>query len=486
MATPQTRLRELLPGARELGALLAARALADAVAWASGFRALSDDDYARISIAQRFAQAPSIDPSGTSWLPAPFWLYGAAFRGFGAGLSVARVTAILLGLGATVLVYIAARTLGTSRLAAVLAAVLSCCSVRYSTLLGLAAVPEVPCAALLLFAATALARPAPGLRAWGVLALFTACLSRYEAWPIAAIFACFCGRDALKQRRVGYALCALAALAGPVAWLALGHATHGDALFFVARVADYRRALGGDPTSIWQRLLEYPWLLLRGAPALFVALLLVALLSREHPPLPRLSAGRSLLALLGMLAFLMLGSVRDGVPTHHAGRVLLPIWFFGCIVAAQGLVACGAIASRRVSVCVACVVLLPIALLLVQRNDFLDRSLEIEAGQVAREYAARTLGGPAQAEPELLIDTPDYGFFAVQAGFGSPRRTSVVVDHDPRHPRPDPFHSAQTQDLWGHPQAAFVIATPEHCALLEERCAKVWQNARFALLRCAR
>src|SRR5258706_10435931 len=98
----------------------------------------------------------------------------------------------------------AARALGTSKLSAVLAAVLSCFSVRYSTLLGIAAVPEVPCAALLLFAATTLARPAPGLRAWGALALFAACLSRYEAWPIAAIFACFCGWDALRQRRVGY------------------------------------------------------------------------------------------------------------------------------------------------------------------------------------------------------------------------------------------------------------------------------------------
>ena len=58
-----------------------------------GVWTLSDDDYARISIAQGFAREPHFDPSGTSWLPAPFWAYGAAFRAFGTGLSVARAWA---------------------------------------------------------------------------------------------------------------------------------------------------------------------------------------------------------------------------------------------------------------------------------------------------------------------------------------------------------------------------------------------------------
>jgi hypothetical protein len=33
---------------------------------------VSDDDYARVVIAQRLSLA--LDPSGTSWLPFPFWL----------------------------------------------------------------------------------------------------------------------------------------------------------------------------------------------------------------------------------------------------------------------------------------------------------------------------------------------------------------------------------------------------------------------------
>lgn len=86
MATAQARLGEFLPNARELAWLIAARGLACVVAWQSGFRALSDDDYARISIAQGFAAAPHWDATYTSWLPAPFWAYGALFRLFGPGL----------------------------------------------------------------------------------------------------------------------------------------------------------------------------------------------------------------------------------------------------------------------------------------------------------------------------------------------------------------------------------------------------------------
>ncbi|HEY0469062.1 MAG TPA: hypothetical protein VGC79_32940, partial [Polyangiaceae bacterium] len=216
---PETRLREFLPDARELAVLFGARGLACVAAWRSGFRALSDDDYARISIAQRFAQEAHFDPSGTSWLPAPFWAYGAAFRVFGSGLGVARTVAIVLALAATVLVYVAARVLGTSRMAAAVAAVLSCVLVPYSALLGVAALPEVPCAALLLFAAATLAASDPRLRALGGGALILACLSRYEAWPIAAVCATFCLWDAVRERRPAYLGGAALALAGPALWL---------------------------------------------------------------------------------------------------------------------------------------------------------------------------------------------------------------------------------------------------------------------------
>ncbi len=53
-----------------------AKLVASLAVLGSGFRAVSEDDYARIVIAQRFAAAPRLDPSGTRWLPLPFWLYG--------------------------------------------------------------------------------------------------------------------------------------------------------------------------------------------------------------------------------------------------------------------------------------------------------------------------------------------------------------------------------------------------------------------------
>ncbi|HEV8550575.1 MAG TPA: hypothetical protein VGQ57_16130, partial [Polyangiaceae bacterium] len=114
---------------------------------AAGFRAVSDDDYARVVIAQRFAEAPALDPSGTSWLPLPFWIYGTAFATFGGSLAVARGVAIALALGSMWLLLVAARWLGAGRFGAV-AGVLVAAVFPWSAWLGAAPVPEVPSAAL--------------------------------------------------------------------------------------------------------------------------------------------------------------------------------------------------------------------------------------------------------------------------------------------------------------------------------------------------
>lgn len=477
MVTPQARLRELLPDARELALLLAVRGIACVMAWDNGFRALSDDDYARITIAQRFAHAPSFNPSGTSWLPAPFWAYGAAFRGFGTGLGVARATAIALSLLATVLVYVAARVLGAGKLGALLGAALSCLVVPYSAYLGIAAVPEVPCAALLLFATATLVRPDPKLRAWGGLSLIAACLSRYEAWPCAGIFAGLSLCDALKQRRLGFAGSAALALVGPLWWLGLGRLQHGSALFFVARVTAYRRALGGNDASVLHRLLEYPVRVLSGAAELAGLLLVVRVLTRkaahEQP-----SYGRCTVAMLGLLAFLTLGSVRDGVPTHHAARVLLPIWFLGCVVAGSRAVPLIAKASGPARAAMGLVLLgwtwlmTPYAL---PGYDLAQRAPELEAGAAARDFTDRA----------LAIDTPDYGYFAVQAAFGSPLGTSVLDDHDPRHATANPFGSAATlNDALRARSARFVLVTKPHASLVDARCSQQWASPSYVLFSC--
>ena len=448
------------------------------LAWKNGFRALSDDDYARISIAQRFAHAPQLDPSGTSWLPAPFWAYGAAFRCFGTGLGVARATAITAGLAATVLVYLAARVLGAGRLGALLGAALSSLVSPYSAYLGIAAVPEVPCAALLLFGAATLSRRDLTLRCLGALALLAACWSRYEAWPIAAIFAGVCVWDAYRQRQLAFLGCAALALSGPLVWLAWGRVEHGHALFFVTRVTSYRRALGGSDASLSRRVFEYPALLFEGAAELSGLLLVVAMLTRKSTH-EQLSYRRCTWALLGMLAFLSLGSVRDGVPTHHAGRVLLPIWFFASVITGSRAALLVTAMSGPVRAAVGLAILAwtwlmtPFAL---PAHALAQRSPELEAGAAARSLT----------DGALAIDTPDYGYFAVQASFGSPANTTVLDDHDPRRPLPSPFSSAQALDrALRERHAGFVIVTKAHASLLDPRCSELWDNAGFALFRCS-
>ena len=54
-------------------AVIAAKAAVGAAVLIGGFRAVSDDDFARVVLAQQWAAHPTLDPTGTSWLPVPFW-----------------------------------------------------------------------------------------------------------------------------------------------------------------------------------------------------------------------------------------------------------------------------------------------------------------------------------------------------------------------------------------------------------------------------
>ena len=462
-------------------ALCAVRGLASLAAYSSGFRALSDDDYARISIAQRFAESASFDPSRTSWLPAPFWVYGAMFRVFGTDLSVARVTAIALSTAATLLVYVVARLLGACRPGALVGAALSAL-LPYSALLGIAAVPEVPCAALILFGAATLAPREPTLRALGGLSLTLACLSRYEAWPVAAVFAGFSLCDATKNRR--FVAGAAVALFGPVLWLLVGRAEHGHALFFVTRVASYRRALAPASSSpLALRLLEYPGFLLRAEPELGALFVVVASRAWRIADRQKLAAyRRSGLALFALLAFLMFGSTQGGVPTHHAARVLLPIWFFACVLCGHGLAhliarTAGGARVTWLSLCVAAALVgVLVRPKLLPQESFAERQLELAAGSEAKRRGVTA----------LAVDTTDYGYLAVQAAFGSPTRSSPLDDHDPRHARPlDPFlTSADLGRALRERGAPFLVATRAHAGVAGAGCAEVWQNAGFGLFDC--
>ena len=89
-ATPAGRL------AIELVSIVLLRLLGVLALLGSGFRAISDDDYARTVIAQRFVGAPKLDPSGTSWLPFPFHAMGAAMVLFGRSIEVARWASVVV------------------------------------------------------------------------------------------------------------------------------------------------------------------------------------------------------------------------------------------------------------------------------------------------------------------------------------------------------------------------------------------------------
>ncbi len=52
-----------------LAAIVAFKVALAGLVLARGFTHVSDDDYSRTVIAERFAHVPRLDPSGTSWSP---------------------------------------------------------------------------------------------------------------------------------------------------------------------------------------------------------------------------------------------------------------------------------------------------------------------------------------------------------------------------------------------------------------------------------
>jgi len=121
-----------------------------------GFRVVSDDDFARVVIAQRFAAAPRLDPTGTSWLPLPFWMNGAAMKLFGSSLEVARVLAVVSASLAGALVAGVAVAAGL-RVRRAIAASIVAAAMPWAMQLAVATVPEVPASACAAAGAIALA-----------------------------------------------------------------------------------------------------------------------------------------------------------------------------------------------------------------------------------------------------------------------------------------------------------------------------------------
>jgi hypothetical protein len=394
---------------REVGLVAALVALkVAAMLWAlrSGFAQISDDDYARTVIAQTFAHAPRLDPSGTSWLPFPFWLYGALMMIVGRSLTAAKIIAFVLGALTPALPYAGLRSMQIPRNSAFAGAALASLT-PWSVWLGLAPVPEgwagACAAAALFFLAGERAMFAAGLA-------LVASLSRYEAWPVAAFVAVVCGVRARRDRTNIAA--AVVAASGIAFWLANNALTHGDAFHFVARVAAFRRA--SAPTlSIAARIAEYPLALVRDACEIAaLAAVAAGVASRD-----RALRSRWVLPLAGaacVLAFLVYGDVRDGAPTHHAARALLPIFGVLAAFAADAIVT----PSRpRVAV--------PLALATLAFVLF--RARAVPGASPSERRDAQIARGRELAHTATALDvTPcAYEHFALIAAYAAPETVTI-------------------------------------------------------------
>lgn len=320
----------------DIAALIVLRVVLSIGAIRYGFLAVSDDDFARTVIAESFAHSPKLDPSGTSWLPFPFWITGAAMMVLGRTIAVAKIVSWVLGSVGIGAFYFSLRQAGTARLFSFLAVFLGLLA-PWNVWLGVAAVPEVFTA---YFAATALVSAGDRenvARPYALVLLFCASLSRYEAWPICGVVACAEIAKAARIREVRRAaiVSSLFALSGPALWMVWNRVSHGDFLHFLFRVSRFRKAAGEAEGSFVSKLISFPALLLRvdGVLVAIALFVLILLLTRKDRFDSRLAARAHTVfrGAVAVLLFLAIGSANDGAPTHHAERALLPVILLLCV-----------------------------------------------------------------------------------------------------------------------------------------------------------
>lgn len=454
---------------------LVLRAAAMGLARYAGFVAMSDDDYARVAIAQAFAFEPHWDASGSSWLPFPFWLTGGVMRLSSTTWLTAEVLAWVTSCCSVLLFLWCAHAVGLRKfwwgLSGCAFAVLP-----HAVWLGTAVVPEGYAAVLALAGVCAFYAPLSH-RFVGVSCLLLATLSRYEVWPVAFIVGAAFGWRSLQSHHsarptthttreashagpsvlgttargateagclVNVALAAVC-IAGPVGWMVHGLLSHGDGLFFVKRVADYRAALGGSPKTWLAVLSNYPAALFTCEPVLLMVALVAGAATYASrrtrratvagtPNAHEAGTGGSadvgpllIYAALVQLVFLVWGDVRDGAPTHHPERALLLTWLLALLLSLRSLQMAAAVSPRPWVAWIGGGVLCGIASGLwwmLPSKHFTDRSAEVALGaQLAEEL------GPSR---RLFVETEGYEYIAVSVGTGKPWLVDGYSRHDPR------------------------------------------------------
>ncbi len=388
--------------------------------------AVSDDDFARVFIAEGFARAPSWDPSGTSWLPFPFFLDGGAMIFFGAELEVAQVTAVFrsgVGVG---LLFLAACWLGLPPARASLCALASAL-LPTTWIFTAATVPEYFTACLATSALIALGlRASPAARLIGLSCLTAATLSRYETWPFALALAVLLS---FRRTRPDFFV-GLGCLTGPALWCLSGALHHGSPFFFVTRVRSYKLALGPDPRTNVETFFSYGLSLVRSEPLLVALLALSLALARRET---RRLVWLALLPLLAQLLFLSLADLASGSPTHHPERTLMVFWttlplLIGLCLSTPRPPALRFLNENGPRLWLTRA-LVPLLLLLNAAfprppADYVDRRDEVAAGRALRSLQ----GAPSQT----WVGALDFSHFAIMAAAGHPERFLAVTTGDPR------------------------------------------------------
>lgn len=422
------------------------RASVTALAKQQGFTAVSDDDFARVVIAQSFAYDPRWDASGSSWLPFPFWLTGTMMWLTSGTWEVAQSLAWVTSLGSVLLFLFSTWAVGLRGFWWGLSGCLFA-TLPHAVWLGAAVVPEGYTAVLAL-AGLCLATGKLRERLLSAGCLLAATLSRYETWPVAVVVAVFHASGLLRTQTqvrsrvwtngILVGLC----VAGPMSWLAHGAVNHGSALFFVKRVADYRTALGASPEVWWAVFSNYPRALLVEEPWLLgcaIAVVLWTMGSRRtvNPlatpnPTPRLL----LVGALAQLAFLLWGDLNNGAPTHHPERAVLMCWLVGLVLVAhrgQTYLAVRRGTAVRLwgirwfAVVAASAVMAAFGVWRQPSKQFVDRRQELTLGRQFRERL--------NDDRRLFVETAGYGYTAVSVGTEQPWLVDGYNPADPRNHR---------------------------------------------------
>jgi hypothetical protein len=430
------RLRPV-PGWVDPIVLVSVKLILDVWVLGRGFTHVSDDDYSRTTISELFAQAPRLDPSGTSWLPLPFWVEGCLLALVGRSLPAARAVAIGLGAACVPLPYAAMRMVGMRRGAAVFATTVVML-LPWNAWLGVATVPDGWVGALAAAGVIGALGDRPHRAAWSA-ALLAVALSRYETWSACAVVALLVLGEAFRARRLrrdvwSVLLCAL----GPILWMAWNAYAHGSAFHFLARVSAFRRAIGATTAPLSHKLLGYPRALWVDTPEI-VVLGVIALIGLRYAPELCKRWGRPALAAAAAMVFLVVGDVGDGAPTHHPARALVMIWW---IFAAAGIDTVTTWLARlstvrplsriRSGVAICAGVIFWCAMLPARWAQSPGRT----AWDDRRPQIARGLDLRARGARYVTIVPCQFEHFALLAAWGQPER-AVVLPRSGKPPGPD-------------------------------------------------